>query len=86
MSVHKSISNHVNKQNQIITEFFTLDQQREFFIEEAVELCKQGKEFKTDKINEVTAKMNELAKLLENIPSRKIVTPQMIEDYVKKLK
>ncbi|WP_374722754.1 DUF2533 family protein, partial [Peribacillus tepidiphilus] len=45
-----------------------------------------GQEFSTYLINEVTEKMNEISKKIENLPSRKLVTPQMVEDYVKKLK
>lgn len=84
MSVHKAITDHVNKQNKRITEFLTLDQQREFYIEEAVELCRLGKNFTTEKINEVTARINELAKQ-GIVPTRKIVTPEMVRDYVIKL-
>lgn len=84
MSVHKAITDHVNKQNKRITEFLTLDQQREFYIEEAVELCRLGKIFTTEKINEVTARINELAKQ-GIVPTRKIVTPEMVRDYVIKL-
>ncbi|MDZ5473873.1 YpbS family protein [Bacillus sp. 31A1R] len=86
MSVHKEISSHVNKQNKIIKEFFALDQKREQLIDEALQLCQQGLPFTTDKINEVTKEMNEISKLLENIPSRKLVTPQMVQEYAEKLK
>ncbi|MCM2531310.1 YpbS family protein [Neobacillus pocheonensis] len=34
---------------------------REQYIDEVLELCKQGKEFITDKINEVSKRINELA-------------------------
>jgi hypothetical protein len=84
MSVHKAISEHVNKQNHRINEFLVLDQQREQFIEEAVVLCKQGAAFTTDKINEVTGQINELAKQ-GIIPTRKLVTVEMVREYVQKL-
>ena len=80
MSVHKAISEHVNKQNQKINRFLLLDQQREFFIEEALFLCKQGKEFTTDKINEMTNQINNLAKQ-GIIPFRKLVTKEMVKEY-----
>ncbi|WP_153125140.1 DUF2533 family protein [Peribacillus tepidiphilus] len=86
MSVHKAITQHVNNQNQLIKEFLLLDQEREKRIEEAIHLCISGQEFSTYLINEVTEKMNEISKKIENLPSRKLVTPQMVEDYVKKLK
>jgi hypothetical protein len=80
MSVHKAITEHVNKQNQKINDFLLLDQQREVFIEEALELCKQGKNFTTDNINEVTMKINDLAKK-GIIPTRKLVTIDMVKEY-----
>ena len=85
MSVHKAISAHVNKQNKIITEFLALDQEREAYIEEAVLNCKSGMLFTPDKINEVTSRINKLSKQ-GIIPTRKIVTSEMIKEYVKKLK
>ena len=84
MSVHKDITTHVNKQNKRITDFVALDRKRELYIEEAVELCKRGIEFSTDKINAVTNTINELAKQ-GIVPSRKNVTAEMVREYVKKL-
>lgn len=84
MSVHKAISKHVNGQNEILSEFANLDLQREAFIEEAIHLCKEGKTFSTIKINEVTARMNKLSKMIENLPERKMVTADMVQDFVKK--
>ena len=83
MSVHKAISEHVNKQNHRINEFLVLDQKREEFIEEALELCKLGKNFTTDKINKVTKQINELAKQ-GIIPTRKQVTAEMVREYSRK--
>ena len=80
MSVHIAISEHVNKQNQKINRFLLLDQQRELYIEEALSLCKQGKEFTTDKINEMTNQINNLAKQ-GIIPFRKLVTKEMVKEY-----
>lgn len=85
MSVHKAISEHVNKQNAIINEFLELDQKREEFIGEALELCKQGKVFTTDKINQVTNQINELAKQ-GIVPTRKQVTIEMVREYASKKK
>ncbi|MDQ1146358.1 hypothetical protein QE429_003185 [Bacillus sp. SORGH_AS 510] len=80
MSVHKAITEHVNKQNHKINQFLLLDQQRELYIDEALLLCKQGKEFTTDKINEVTNQINILAKQ-GIIPFRKLVTNEMVKEY-----
>lgn len=83
MSVHKAISEHVNKQNKKINDFLLLDQQREVYIAEALELCKQEKAFTTDKINEVTNQINALAKQ-GIVPTRKLVTVEMIKEYASK--
>ncbi|WP_078380250.1 YpbS family protein [Sutcliffiella halmapala] len=81
MSVHKAISAHSKKQNQIVSSFLQLEQKRENFIEEAIVLCKQNKPFTTEKINQVTNQINELAR--HGIaPQRKLVTKQMVEEFV----
>lgn len=84
MSVHKELAQHAEKQNKIYQQFLSLDELREKYIEEAVVLCKEGKPFTTDKINEVTNRMNKIS--LRFTPVRKNVTNEMVEEYVKKLK
>jgi Protein of unknown function (DUF2533) len=84
LSVHKAISEHVNKQNEKINHFLALDSQREAYIEEALVLSMQGKEFTTDKINQVTNQINALAKQ-GIVPTRKIVTVEMVRNYAMKL-
>ncbi|MCH6265414.1 DUF2533 family protein [Neobacillus citreus] len=84
MSVHKDLIKHAENQNKSYQEFLALDQQREMYIEEAVELCKQGKPFSTYKINEVTNRMNKIN--LRIISIRKNVTPEMVQEYVNKLR
>jgi hypothetical protein len=84
MSVHKDLIKHAENQNKTYQEFLALDQQREYYIEEAVELCKKGETFSTDKINEVTNKINRIN--LRIIPDRKNVTGEMIHEYVKSIK
>lgn len=81
MSVHKALAQHAEKQNVIYKEFLELDQKRESYIEEAIELCKQGHSFSTDKINEVTNKINRMN--MRIIPTRKNVTIDMVKDYAK---
>ncbi|WP_419394065.1 YpbS family protein [Cytobacillus praedii] len=81
MSVHKAISAHVNNQNKMITAFLELDQKREAYIEEAITNCIQGIAFSTDKINKVTALMNEISKQ-GVVPARKYVTTEMVEEFV----
>ncbi len=82
MSVHKDLIKHAKNQNQSYQEFQALDELREKYIEEAIELCKQGKPFTTDKINEVTNKMNKIN--LRIISLRKNVTVDMVREYVEK--
>ncbi|MFB3163329.1 DUF2533 family protein [Neobacillus sp. 179-J 1A1 HS] len=83
MSVHKDLIKHAKNQNQSYHEFQALDELREKYIEEAVELCKQGQPFTTDKINEVTNKMNRIN--LRIISLRKNVTTEMVQEYVNSL-
>ncbi|AZU62256.1 DUF2533 family protein [Neobacillus mesonae] len=80
MSVHKDLIQHAANQNKEYQNFLQLDQQRESFIEEAIQLCKEGKPFTTDKINDVTKKINNIK--LRFIPERKIVTTDMVREYV----
>jgi hypothetical protein len=82
MSVHKDLINHAANQNKTYQQFLALDQQREQYIEEAIELCKQGRPFSTDEINAVTNRINKIN--LRFIPTRKNVTGEMIQEFVKK--
>lgn len=81
MSVHKDLMQHAEKQNRMYNEFLALDQRRESYIEEVIELCKQESPFSTDKINEVTNRINKLN--LRIIPTRKNVTVEMVQEYAK---
>ena len=83
MSVHKDLIKHAKNQNQSYEEFNAMDELREKYIEEAVELCKQGKPFRTDKINKVTNEMNRIN--LRIISLRKNVTTEMVQEYVNSL-
>ncbi|WP_141433999.1 YpbS family protein [Bacillus sp. 03113] len=83
MSVHIAITKHAQKQNTIIREFIYLDQKREEYIEEVISQCKNGETFTTEKINQVTLKINELAKSGKT-PQRKYVTIDMVQEYVNK--
>ncbi|RIW28779.1 DUF2533 family protein [Bacillus salacetis] len=84
MSVHKAITKHSNKQNAIAKEFLKLDQQREYYIEEAVGRCLKGETFSTDKINEITKRINDEARL-GIVPERKYVTLDMVKEYCAQL-
>ena len=84
MSVHKDLIKHAANQHETYQQFLALDQQREQYIEEAIELCKQGLPFSTDKINAVTNSINKIN--LRFIPTREFVTGEMVQEFVKKSK
>lgn len=79
--VHKAISAHSNKQHAHVATFLQLDAMRETFIEEALRLCQDNQPFTVDKINEVTKQINTLASENGYIPTRKIVTKEMVMEY-----
>lgn len=84
MSVHKEIAKHSEKQHERIKMFHQLEEMRERYIDEAVENCMNKQPFSVEKINNVTKKINDLAR--EGIvPTRKLVTTEMVEAYATKL-
>ncbi|PFG15202.1 DUF2533 family protein [Bacillus sp. es.036] len=83
MSVHKGISNQLSQKNREINLFIQLDKEREAAIAHATELCAANEPFTTDRINELSLQINELAKQ-GSIPTRTYVTPQMVEEFVNK--
>lgn len=84
MEVHAAITAHSRKQNEVVKAFLQLEAQREAAIEAAVSLASNGKSFSVDVINMVTKQINELAK--NGIaPQRKIVTEEMVMEYVGRL-
>ncbi|CAM4100671.1 hypothetical protein BAMA_14335 [Bacillus manliponensis] len=83
--VHKAITAHSRKQNEIVTTFLQLEAQREAAIEAAVSLAVKGQSFSVETINMVTTQINELAKR-GVAPQRKIVTEDMVMEYVERLK
>lgn len=87
MSVHHAISKHSENQHYIVKRFTELDQLREAYIEEAIEKCKNNQRFSTEKINSTTKEMNELCNkgVVTSLPMRKLVTVDMVKEYVEKL-
>ncbi|MEC3755932.1 YpbS family protein [Bacillus halotolerans] len=79
--VHKAISAHSAKQHEHIKTFMQLEHLREMAIEEAVAKCKNDEPFSTDAINEITEKMNQLAKK-GIVPTRRLVSKEMVNKYV----
>lgn len=79
-NVHEAITKHSKSQHEIVKTFVGLEQQREFYIDEAVALAKQNKEFTVAKINQVTNEINTLAGK-GIVPLRKRVTEEMVKEY-----
>ncbi|GKU83058.1 DUF2533 family protein [Niallia sp. NCCP-28] len=85
MSVHKALTKHVEKINSRVVYFQQLDAKRETYIEEALQKCLNGEAFTVAPINAITEEMNELAKQ-GVVPTRKIVTKEMVQEYAETLK
>ncbi|MCA1066307.1 YpbS family protein [Rossellomorea sp. AcN35-11] len=85
MSVHKEITKHSSKQNQLVQQFMILDERREQAIEETVHRCLNEQPFTTDGINQVTNEINALARQ-GVVPQRKLVTTEMVKEYAAKLR
>lgn len=85
MSVHKEISKHSMKQHQRVVQFKQLDFEREQAIDKAVMQMKKTGSCSVDSINRITKQMNELAKQ-GIVPMRKLVTVEMVREYVERLK
>lgn len=83
MSVHKGISDQLGQKNREINLFIKLDKEREAAISRAVERCEANEEYTTERINELSSQINELAKQ-GSIPTRTYVTNAMIEEYCQK--
>ncbi|WP_243385195.1 YpbS family protein [Bacillus kexueae] len=79
--VHQAITKHSNRQHQLVKTFVQLEGQREAYIEDAVQRCKEGLPFTVEGINQVTDEINALAKN-GIVPTRKRVTPEMVKEYV----
>ncbi|KZZ86352.1 MULTISPECIES: DUF2533 family protein [Bacillaceae] len=81
--VHKAISRHSQGQHEEVRTFIQLDASREQKIEEAITKCENKQPFSVSKINEITIKMNTMAKKV-NLPLRQSVTPEMVREFVEK--
>ncbi len=84
--MHLEITKHSEGQHHIVKAFIKLDEKREAYIQEAINLCKSNEPFTTTAINAVTKEMNNLGKrgIVTSLPVRKFVTEQMVRDYVAK--
>ncbi|ARK29298.1 DUF2533 family protein [Halalkalibacter krulwichiae] len=81
MAVHLQIAEQVKKHREAQKQFLSLDAARERAIETVLDLAKSGKEFQITEINQITEEMNKIAMKFQ-FPPRKLVTQEMIEDYV----
>jgi hypothetical protein len=83
--VHRSLTKHIQTKEKAIRQFNEWDQLREAEIGKVITLCKEGKPFSTDAINEITEKMKQLGREnLLNFPERKRVNVQMVKEYIQK--
>lgn len=83
MSVHHEISKKVNHTVEKLEGYRNLDQARELEIEQVIAKAKNGEPFTVDGINQMTANLNQYA-AKHHLPSRKLVTDQMILDAINK--
>lgn len=80
--VHRHISKQVEEKVKAIERFKALDEQREQMIMQLIENYRLGRQVELNELNRLTSEMNQLA-LKYQLPSRKIVTWEMFETYVK---
>lgn len=85
MSVHKEISAHSKKQHELVRAFASLEARREQAIEADCASLQRRKPFSVDGINAVTTEINELSQKYTIIPGRKIVTEEMVKEYVARI-
>ncbi|KHF41925.1 DUF2533 family protein [Halalkalibacter okhensis] len=81
MTVHLQIAEQVKKHREAQKQFLALDAQRERAIEAVLELAKSNKTIQTTEINEITKQMNQIAMQFQ-FPPRKLVTPEMVTNYI----
>ncbi|WP_202079851.1 DUF2533 family protein [Caldalkalibacillus salinus] len=81
MSVHRAISAHSRRQNEALQRFLALDEERERYIQEAIDRCSRGESFTVEHINRVTREIQTLAQK-EVVPHRQFVTTEMVKDAV----
>lgn len=83
MSVHHEISKKVNHTVEKLEGYRKMDQARELEIEQVILKAKKGESFTVDRINQITIDINQYA-AKHHLPSRKLVTEQMILDVINK--
>ncbi|MBS2969344.1 DUF2533 family protein [Metabacillus sp. KIGAM252] len=81
--VHRAISRHSHGQHEEVRTFILLDAAREQKIEEVITKCENKEPFSVSEINEVTSKMNTMAKKV-NLPLRQSVTSEMVREFVER--
>jgi hypothetical protein len=87
MTVHKAISAHSKNQATMVATFKKMETNRELAIEQAIQLARNNEDFSVHEINEITKDMNAFRKQVNfELPERKLVTKEMVIQYVKKRK
>ena len=81
MSVHLKIKEQINTFIQAEKNYRALDEEREWLIEEVLNAARQGKQLLIAEVNDVTEKMNVLAKK-HGFPLRKNVTKEMVIEFL----
>lgn len=84
MSVHIQISEQVKKHREAQKAFLALDQKREKAIDEMIKKARSGLPINVTEVNKITAEMNQIANQFQ-FPHRKIITVEMVQDYIQKL-
>ncbi|MCD8503084.1 MAG: YpbS family protein [Bacillaceae bacterium] len=81
MSVHLKIKEQINTFIQAERNYRALDEERELLIDLLLNTAKEGKELSVVAVNDVTERMNILAKK-HGFPLRKIVTKEMVIKFL----
>ncbi|OIJ22107.1 hypothetical protein BKP45_05375 [Anaerobacillus alkalidiazotrophicus] len=81
MSVHLQIKKQMNNFINAEKNYRKLDQIREEKIEEIIKIAKNKKDFSLVEVNKVTEEINKLCKS-HGYPLRKLVTKEMVEEFI----
>ncbi|HJV44394.1 MAG TPA: DUF2533 family protein [Bacillota bacterium] len=81
MNVHHEISKKVNKTVAMLEGYKKLDQLREIEIDRVLEAGRKNEDISLEAVNKVTFELNQYAKF-NHLPPRKIVTKEMISEFL----
>jgi hypothetical protein len=87
MTVHKAISTHSKNQANMVKTFQQMDEMRELAIDKVFSLAKNDEPFSLEEVNKISKEMNEYRKQVNfELPERKIVTKEMVLQFLSKNK